>query len=282
MAIRIDGKAVAGVLREEAAQRAAALKERGVTPHLAVILAGENPASAVYVRNKERTFLKAGIRSSVVRLPEDVSQEALEQEIRRLNEDKTVHGILVQLPLPKGLRTGQALALVDPDKDVDGFHTLNAGRLLKGEDGLVPCTPKGVMELLRAYGIDPAGKRAVVVGRSDIVGKPMAALLLQADATVTVCHSKTKNLLSICREAEILVAAVGKPRIITGDMIRPGAAVIDVGISRADGKLLGDVDFEQAERIAGWITPVPGGVGPMTIAMLLENTLTAAERACPS
>ena len=282
MAIRIDGKAVAAIVRAAAAERAAQLRARGVEPHLAVILAGENPASAVYVRNKERACCEAGIRSTVVRLPEDVSQTVLETEIARLNGDETVHGILVQLPLPKGLDEKRALALIDPAKDVDGFHTVNTGNLWKGEPGFVPCTPHGVMELLKAYDIDPRGRRAVIVGRSDIVGKPMAALLLRADATVTVCHSKTRNLKEICREAEILVAAVGKPRMITWDMIRPGAAVIDVGINCVDGKLMGDVDFEGAEKVAGWITPVPGGVGPMTISMLLQNAVQAAERACPS
>ena len=281
MATLIDGKAVAAAVRAGAAERAAALQKRGVAPHLAVILAGENPASAVYVRNKERACLGAGILSTVVRLPENVTQEALEAEIARLNDDQSVHGILVQLPLPAGLDEGRALALIDPAKDVDGFHTVNAGRLWKGEPGFVPCTPLGVMELLKAYDIDPRGKRAVIVGRSDIVGKPMAALLLRADATVTLCHSKTRDLAAVCREAEILVAAVGRPRLITGDMIREGAAVIDVGINRVDGKLVGDVDFESADRAAGWLTPVPGGVGPMTIAMLLCNTLLAAERLCP-
>ena len=281
MATLIDGKAVAAAVRAGAAERAAALQKRGVAPHLAVILAGENPASAVYVRNKERACLGAGILSTVVRLPENVTQEALEAEIARLNDDQSVHGILVQLPLPAGLDEGRALALIDPAKDVDGFHTVNAGRLWKGEPGFVPCTPLGVMELLKAYDIDPRGKRAVIVGRSDIVGKPMAALLLRADATVTLCHSKTRDLAAVCREAEILVAAVGRPRLITGDMIREGAAVIDVGINHVDGKLVGDVDFESADRAAGWLTPVPGGVGPMTIAMLLCNTLLAAERLCP-
>ncbi len=282
MATLIDGKAVAAAVRAGAADRAAALRARGIEPHLAVILAGDDPASAVYVRNKERACQETGIRSTVVRLPGDVSQEALEAEIARLNADKSVHGVLVQLPLPAGLSEGRALALIDADKDVDGFHTVNAGRLWKKEPGFVPCTPLGVMELLHAYGIDPRGKRAVVVGRSDIVGKPMAALLLQADATVTICHSRTQNLAGVCREAEILVAAVGRPRLITGDMIRKGAAVIDVGINRVDGKLVGDVDFESAERQAGFLTPVPGGVGPMTISMLLCNTLLAAERACLS
>ena len=282
MATLIDGKAVAAIVRAGAAERAKALRARGMEPHLAVILAGDDPASAVYVRNKERACQEAGIRSTVIRLPGDISQEALEAEIARLNADKSVHGILVQLPLPAGLSEGRALALIDADKDVDGFHTVNTGRLWKKEPGFVPCTPLGVMELLRAYDIDPRGKRAVIVGRSDIVGKPMAALLLQADATVTICHSRTRDLAGVCREAEILVAAAGRPRLITGDMIRRGAAVVDVGINRVDGKLVGDVDFESAERRAGFLTPVPGGVGPMTISMLLCNTLLAAERACPS
>ena len=278
MAIRIDGKATAARVRASARERALALRAGGIRPHLAVILAGEDPASEVYVRNKARACAEAEILSTVVRLPQDVTQDALETEIRRLNADPAVHGILVQLPLPAGLDEARALALIDPAKDVDGFHDVNAGRLWKGLPGFVPCTPLGVMELLRAYGIDPAGRRAVVVGRSSIVGKPMAALLLAANATVTVCHSKTRDLAAVTREADILVAAVGKPRMITADMIKPGAAVVDVGINRVDGKLVGDVDAA-AEDVAGWLTPVPGGVGPMTIAMLLMNTLQAAEGA---
>lgn len=278
MAILIDGKTVAATVRAEAAKRAERLRTRGIMPHLAVILAGDNPASTVYVRNKERACQEAGIRSTVLRFPAEVSQAKLETEIARLNADESVHGILVQLPLPANLSERQALALIDPVKDVDGFHTVNTGNLWQGEPGFVPCTPLGVMELLRAYRIEPRGKRAVIIGRSSIVGKPMAALLLQADATVTICHSKTRKLTEICKEAEILVAAVGHPRLITGDMVQPGAVVIDVGINRVNGKLVGDVDFESVERVAGFLTPVPGGVGPMTIAMLLQNTLQAAER----
>lgn len=274
----IDGRAVAKAWKENAAARAQAMIARGVTPHLAVVLVGENPASQVYVRNKENACIKAGIRSTVIRLPADCAQETLEDAVRRLNEDASVDGMLVQLPLPQGLDEEAVLRLIDPEKDVDGFHAVNVGRLASGQPGFVPCTPLGVMKLLEAYGIDPCGKRAVVIGRSNIVGKPMAMLLLAANATVTVCHSRTQNLEEIAREADILVAAVGRPRFVTADMVKSGAAVIDVGINRVDGQLVGDVDFDAASEKAGLITPVPGGVGQMTIAMLLANTLDAAER----
>lgn len=274
----IDGRAVAKAWKENAAARAQAMIARGVTPHLAVVLVGENPASQVYVRNKENACIKAGIRSTVIRLPADCAQETLEDAVRRLNEDASVDGVLVQLPLPQGLDEEAVLRLIDPEKDVDGFHAVNVGRLASGQPGFVPCTPLGMMKLLEAYGIDPCGKRAVVIGRSNIVGKPMAMLLLAANATVTVCHSRTQNLAEIAREADILVAAVGRPRFVTADMVKPGAAVIDVGINRVDGQLVGDVDFDAASEKAGLITPVPGGVGQMTIAMLLANTLDAAER----
>lgn len=274
----IDGRAVAKAWKENAAARAQEMIARGVTPHLAVVLVGENPASQVYVRNKENACIKAGIRSTVIRLPADCAQETLEDAVRRLNEDASVDGVLVQLPLPQGLDEEAVLRLIDPEKDVDGFHAVNVGRLASGQPGFVPCTPLGVMKLLEAYGIDPCGKRAVVIGRSNIVGKPMAMLLLAANATVTVCHSRTQNLAEIAREADILVAAVGRPRFVTADMVKPGAAVIDVGINRVDGQLVGDVDFDAASEKAGLITPVPGGVGQMTIAMLLANTLDAAER----
>lgn len=277
-AILIDGRMVAKKWKDYAAQRTQRLIEKGVTPHLAVILVGENAASQVYVRNKENACIHAGIRSTIIRLPEVCTQEELENAVLSLNEDESVHGILVQLPLPKGLDEARVLALIDPDKDVDGFHAMNSGRLMNGQPSFVPCTPLGVMKLLEAYQIPTRGKHAVIIGRSNIVGKPMAMLLLAADATVTICHSKTANLAEITRQADILVAAVGKPNFVTGDMIKQGAAVIDVGINRVDDELVGDVHAEQAEKVASYLTPVPGGVGQMTIAMLLSNTLDAAER----
>ena len=277
-AILIDGRTVAKKWKDYAAQRAQRLIEKGVTPHLAVILVGENAASQVYVRNKENACIHAGIRSTIIRLPEVCTQEELENAVLSLNKDESVHGILVQLPLPKGLDEARVLALIDPDKDVDGFHAMNSGRLMNGQPSFVPCTPLGVMKLLEAYQIPTRGKHAVIIGRSNIVGKPMAMLLLAADATVTICHSKTANLAEITRQADILVAAVGKPNFVTGDMIKQGAAVVDVGINRVDDRLVGDVHAEQAEKVASYLTPVPGGVGQMTIAMLLSNTLDAAER----
>ena len=274
----IDGRAVAKAFKDEIAQKTAAMIAQGIQPHLAVVLVGENPASQVYVRNKENGCIKAGIRSTVIRLAEDCSQEKLENTVTALNEDASVHGILVQLPLPKGLDEARVLRLIDPDKDVDGFHAINSGRLMNGQPGFVPCTPLGVMKLLESYDIDPCGKHAVVIGRSNIVGKPMAMLLLAANATVTVCHSRTQNLAEITRQADILVAAVGRANFVTADMVKPGAAVIDVGINRVDGKIVGDVDFDAVSEVAGHITPVPGGVGQMTIAMLLANTLDAAAK----
>lgn len=276
-AIRMDGRAVAARWKEEARKRAEHCLEHGVTPHLAVILAGEDPASRVYVRNKENACAKAGIRSTVIRLAQDCTQEELEKTVLALNEDPGVHGILVQLPLPKHLCEARVLALVHPDKDVDGFHAMNAGRLMIGQKGFVPCTPLGVMKLLEAYGIPICGKHAVIIGRSNIVGKPMAMLLLAANATVTLCHSHTQGLAELTRQADILVAAVGKPGFVTAEMIKPGAAVIDVGINRTQDGLTGDVEARAAD-VAGFLTPVPGGVGQMTIAMLLSNTLDAAER----
>ncbi|MCI7702843.1 MAG: bifunctional methylenetetrahydrofolate dehydrogenase/methenyltetrahydrofolate cyclohydrolase FolD [Clostridiales bacterium] len=274
----IDGRAVAKAFKEEIAQRTQAMIAQGVTPHLAVVLVGEDPASQVYVRNKENGCIKAGIRSTVIRLEEDCTQQELEETVKRLNADASVDGILVQLPLPKHLNEASVLRLIDPDKDVDGFHAMNSGRLMNGQPGFVPCTPLGVMKLLEAYGIDPAGKHAVVIGRSNIVGKPMAMLLLRANATVTICHSRTQNLADITRQADILVAAVGRANFVTADMVKAGAAVIDVGINRVDGKIVGDVDFDAVSGVAGYITPVPGGVGQMTIAMLLANTLDAAAK----
>lgn len=277
-AAMIDGRAVAKAFKEEIARRTQEMILAGVTPHLAVVLVGENPASQVYVRNKENSCIRAGIRSSVIRLPEDCTQETLEETVIQLNKDDAVHGILVQLPLPKHLDEARVLRLIDPDKDVDGFHAMNSGRLMNGQPGFVPCTPLGVMELLKAYQIPVAGKHAVVIGRSNIVGKPMAMLLLAANATVTICHSRTQNLAEITRQADILVAAVGRAGFVTADMVKPGAVVIDVGINRVDGQIVGDVDYEAVSEVAGYITPVPGGVGQMTIALLLSNTLDAVNR----
>lgn len=274
-AVLMDGKALAERIRENLRERVDGMT---VKPGLTVILAGEDPASKVYVRNKERACEKAGIRSRVIRLPDSVSQEELLAHIDAANRDEAVHGILVQLPLPRHIDGALVLKAVDPKKDVDGFHVENAGALLNGTPGIAPCTPSGIMELLKDSGVPLEGAHAVVVGRSNIVGKPVALLLLQANCTVTLCHSKTKDLAAITRQADILVAAVGRPRFITRDMVKKGAAVIDVGVNRcADGSLCGDVDFEGVREVAGCITPVPGGVGPMTIAMLMANTLRAAE-----
>ncbi len=274
----LDGKVMALALREEIARDVARLRqEKGVTPGLAVILVGDDPASQIYVKNKGTACQQAGIYSETIRLPEETTQQALEDEIRRLNGDAHIHGILVQLPLPRHLDEAAALAAIDPTKDVDGFHIQNAGKLLNGLPGVVACTPKGALEMIRRTGVDLNGKEAVVVGRSNIVGKPMAMLLLRENCTVTMCHSRTQNLAEHTRRADILVAAVGKPRMITADMVKPGAIVIDVGINRVDGKVVGDVDFDTVRQVAGWITPVPGGVGRMTIAELLQNTLEAAE-----
>ena len=274
----LDGKAMSEELRADIARKVAALKERGVTPGLAVILVGDDPASQIYVRNKGIGCEKTGMHSVTIRMPEDTTQQALEEQIRALNADPAIHGILVQLPLPRHLDEAAALSAIVPEKDVDGFHVHNAGRLLCGLPGVVACTPKGAMEMIRRTGVSLSGKEAVVVGRSNIVGKPMAMLLLQANCTVTMCHSRTADLASHTRRADILVAAVGRPGFITADMVKPGAIVIDVGINRVDGRVVGDVDFEHVKDVAGWITPVPGGVGRMTITMLLENTLEAAER----
>lgn len=274
----IDGKEVAARIRSEVKTQCDALKEKGVTPGLAVIIVGEDPASQIYVRNKEKACEKTGIRSTVIRMPAETTQERLEETILALNEDAEVDGILLQLPLPGSLDEGKALARIDPEKDVDGFHARNMGALVNGAMGMVPCTPKGCLELIRSTGLKIAGKEAVVVGRSAIVGKPMALLLLAENATVTICHSRTADLKEHTKRADILVCAVGKPEMITGDMIKPGAVVIDVGINRVEGKVVGDVCFASASEVAGYITPVPGGVGPMTIAMLLRNTLESAGR----
>ncbi len=273
----IDGKSIAKELRESLAPRVAALKEQGITPGLTVIVVGDDPASAIYVRNKERACVKLGMNSQVLRFPAETTQEEILNTVRLLNQDDSVHGILVQLPLPRHIDEQAVLRAIDPDKDVDGFHAMNAGRLMNGEPGFVACTPKGVMRLLEVSGVELDGKNAVVVGRSNIVGKPMALLLLQKNCTVTIAHSHTKDLAAVTRSADILVVAVGRAGFITGDMIKPGAAVMDVGINRVDGKVVGDVDFESAKEVASCITPVPGGVGAMTIAMLMENTIEAAE-----
>ena len=275
----IDGKSIAKELRESLAPRVAALKEQGITPGLTVIVVGDDPASAIYVRNKERACVKLGMNSQVLRFPAETTQEEILNTVRLLNQDDSVHGILVQLPLPRHIDEQAVLRAIDPDKDVDGFHAMNAGRLMNGESGFVACTPKGVMRLLEVSGVELDGKNAVVVGRSNIVGKPMALLLLQKNCTVTIAHSHTKDLAAVTRSADILVVAVGRAGFITGDMIKPGAAVMDVGINRVDGKLCGDVDFEPVSQKASYITPVPGGVGKMTIAMLMDNTVAAAEKA---
>ena len=275
-AVWMDGREVANAWKAELAQEAQKMISDGIFPHLAVVLVGENPASQVYVRNKENACSKAGIRSTVIRMSETCSQNELEDVVRNLNQDDSVHGILVQLPLPSHLDESRVLALIDPDKDVDGFHAMNSGRLMNGENGFVPCTPLGVMKLLEAYKIPVDGRHAVIIGRSNIVGKPMAMLLLSKNATVTICHSKTQNLAALTSQADILVAAVGKANFVTADMVKPGAVVVDVGINRVDGKLVGDVDAQSVSEIASYLTPVPGGVGQMTIAMLLANTLQAA------
>ena len=276
----IDGKTLSAKIREEVAERVAALKAKGVTPGLAVVLVGEDPASQVYVRNKVEACQKAGLHSVKEQYPADMSEAELLARIDALNADPAIHGILVQLPLPKHMSSHKVIEAIAPEKDVDGFHISNAGLLMTGQPLFRPCTPYGVMKMLEADGVALRGAEAVVVGASNIVGKPMAMLLLQAGATVTICNSKTRDLGAQARRADVLVVATGKPGMITGDMIKPGAAVIDVGINRgADGRLCGDVDFASAAKVAGSITPVPGGVGPMTIAMLLVNTVEAAERA---
>lgn len=276
----IDGKQTAAEVRAQLRVRAAAFEEKyGRKVGLAVVLIGEDPASQVYVRNKIKGCEDAGIRSFAHYLPADVTQAQAEELVRALASDEAVHGILVQLPLPKHLDAERILACIPAAKDVDGFSAENIGRLALNEEGTVACTPLGVMELLRRYHVETRGKRAVIIGRSNIVGRPMALLLLNADATVTVCHSRTVNLAEECVRADILVAAIGKPNFITADMVKEGAVVIDVGINRVDGKLIGDVDFAAVSQKASLITPVPGGVGPMTIAMLLQNAISCAERA---
>ena len=274
----LDGKAVSLKVKESVKVRADELKKFGIEPTLAVVLVGEDKASQTYVRAKEKACNEYGIKSVAHRLSENTTQNELLALINVLNLDDSIHGILVQLPLPKHIDTNVVLAAIDPRKDVDGFHAVNVGKLVSGLDGFVPCTPLGVMEILKEYGIDVAGLNAVVIGRSNIVGKPMANLLLNAPSTVTVTHSKTKNLKEICKNADLIVAAIGKPFFLKADMVKDGAVVVDVGINRLDdGRLVGDVDFDEVAPKCSYITPVPGGVGPMTIAMLLNNTILAAQ-----
>lgn len=274
----IDGKSLAAAVRTSQKSAIESLAARGVRPGLAAILVGNDPASRVYVRNKARACEETGVRSEVHEFPKNVSESTLITRIARLNADRAVHGILVQLPLPRQLDAARILASVSPAKDVDGFHAVNLGALLQGRPGFVPGTPAGVMHLLAHAGVPLAGRHAVIVGRSTIVGKPLALLLLQKDATVTICHSKTRDLAAVTKQADILIAAVGRAKLITADMVKSGACVIDVGVNRlADGTLAGDVDFAAVKETAGWITPVPGGVGPMTVAMLIVNTVRAAE-----
>ncbi|MCI5801926.1 MAG: bifunctional methylenetetrahydrofolate dehydrogenase/methenyltetrahydrofolate cyclohydrolase FolD [Oscillospiraceae bacterium] len=278
MAVRIDGKAVSAAVRARLkAETEEFTRETGVVPGLAVVIVGSDPASQVYVRNKKKACEELGFYSEGYDLPEETTEEELLSLVKRLNEDGRIHGILVQLPLPAHIDENRVIRAIRPDKDVDAFHAENVGHIMTGDYRFLPCTPAGVMELLHAAGVPVEGRECVVVGRSNIVGKPMAMLLLHENGTVTLCHSRTKNLPEVCRRADILVAAVGRAKFITADMVKPGAAVIDVGINRtADKKLCGDVDYDAVEPVAGYITPVPGGVGPMTITMLMKNTLSAA------
>ena len=279
----IDGNALSRTLRTEVAQRAAALKIRGVVPGLAVVLVGENPASQVYVRNKVKACADNGLHSVLEQYPSDLSEADLLARVEALNNDPAIHGILVQLPLPPHIDAQKVIEAIAPAKDVDGFHVASAGALMTGLPGFWPCTPYGCMKMLESIGYQLRGKHAVVIGRSNIVGKPMALMLLAESATVTICHSATADLGAMTRQADVIVAAVGKRNVLTADMVKPGAVVIDVGMNRnEEGKLCGDVDFDSVKEVAGWITPVPGGVGPVTITMLLVNTVEAAERAAPS
>lgn len=278
MAVIIDGKAVSSKVRSEVAEETARLKEKGIVPGLAVIIVGNDPASRVYVNNKKKACAQAGIYSEEFALPEDTTQDELLALVASLNGRSDINGILCQLPLPAHIEDKAVIEAISPLKDVDAFHAANVGHIMIGDYTFLPCTPAGVMELLHAAGVNVAGKSCVVVGRSNIVGKPMAMLLLHENGTVTICHSRTENLREVCARADILVAAVGKAKFITADMVKPGAAVIDVGMNRDEnGKLCGDVDFDEVSKVAGYITPVPGGVGPMTISMLLKNTVRAAE-----
>ena len=276
---KIDGNALSQKLRAEVTLRTTALKAKGITPGLAVILVGENPASQVYVRNKVKACEDSGLHSILEKHPASLTEAALLNRIDALNQDTSIHGILVQLPLPEHIDAQKVIEAISPAKDVDGFHIASAGALMTGMPGFWPCTPYGCMKMLESIGYELKGKHAVVIGRSNIVGKPMALMLLQKNATVTICHSATQDLKAITLQADVIVAAVGKRNILTADMVKPGAVVLDVGMNRnEEGKLCGDVDFAGVEQVAGYITPVPGGVGPMTITMLLVNTLEAAER----
>lgn len=275
----IDGNALAAELRSDVARRTAVLRKGGLTPGLAVVLVGDDPASQVYVRNKVKACVDAGLHSVLERYPASLTEAELLTRIDELNQDKGIHGILVQLPLPAHIDTHKVIEAISPAKDVDGFHVASAGALMVGQPGFWPCTPYGCMKMLESIGYDLRGKHAVVIGRSNIVGKPIALMLLQKNATVTVCHSATANLKAMTLQADVIVAAVGKRNVLTADMVKPGAVVLDVGINRNDeGKLCGDVDFAGVSQVASYVTPVPGGVGPMTITMLLVNTLEAAER----
>jgi methylenetetrahydrofolate dehydrogenase (NADP+)/methenyltetrahydrofolate cyclohydrolase len=275
----LDGKALAASVRASVKQSVAALVQRGVQPGLAVVLSGSNPASRIYVRNKARACEETGVRSTIHEYDSSVRESELLERIAGLNEDAAVHGILVQLPLPESVDVARVQQAVSPAKDVDGFHPANLGALLAGTPGFVPCTPAGIIRLIEHAGIPVVGAKAVVIGRSNIVGKPVALLLLQKDASVTICHSKSKDIESAIQEADIVIAAVGRAKLVTAAMVKPGACVVDVGMNRLpDGSLAGDVDFAAVSKVAGWITPVPGGVGPMTIAMLLENCLKAASQ----
>lgn len=278
-AIIMSGKEMEKELLASQIERCSQLKEKGIHPLLAVIIVGEDPASEIYVRNKGRMCDNIGILSRTIRLPESISQEELETQINALNADDAVTGILVQLPLPRHLNESRALACVLAEKDVDGFHMQNIGKMMRGEACALPCTPRGILHMLKKANVPLEGKHAVVIGRSNIVGKPAAMLLLNENCTVTICHSRTQNLKEITRQADILVVAVGKAHFVTADMVKEGAAVVDVGVNRVDGKVVGDVDFDAVAPIAGWISPVPGGVGRMTVSMLMENTLEAACRA---
>ncbi|GAA4709806.1 bifunctional methylenetetrahydrofolate dehydrogenase/methenyltetrahydrofolate cyclohydrolase FolD [Brevibacillus fulvus] len=278
-AIVIDGKETAKQIREELAKEVAELKNKGLTPHLTVILIGDDPASHSYVKGKEKGSQEIGISSEVIRYPDTISQDELLAKIAELNENPNVHGILVQLPLPPHIAEEAVIEAIDPAKDVDGFHPVNIGNMVIGNDTLLPCTPYGIIELIKRTGTEISGKHAVVIGRSNIVGKPVSSLLLRENATVTICHSRTRNLQELTRQADILVVAIGKPHVIGKEHVAPGAVVIDVGVNRIEsGKLVGDVKFDEVKEIAGYLTPVPGGVGPMTITMLLQNTVKAAKR----
>lgn len=274
----IDGKAVSAAVKDEVAREVEILRKKGISVGLAVILVGENPASKIYVANKKKACEQLGIVSHEYLLPENATESELLELVDTLNNEDSINGILCQLPLPPHINEKAVIAAIDPKKDVDAFNAVNVGRIMIGDYDFVPCTPAGIMEMLKYYDIDPAGKRCVVIGRSNIVGKPMAMLLLHKNGTVTVCHSKTQNLCEITSRADILVAAVGSAKFVTPDMVKEGAVVIDVGMNRKDGKLCGDVDFDAVKEKCSYITPVPGGVGPMTIAMLMKNTVTAAKR----